>query len=1042
MAGVLLAFHLPAHAQIGNGTLTGKVVDSSTHQPLADVVVTATSPALQGEQIVVTDKTGTFRIPTLPPGEYGLRYEADTFRPYARTGIDLRASVTLRVDAELLPETLAAQEVEIVATPPTVDVGTARSGVTINEDFTSRVPVAPPNGKGGASRSFEQLADVAPTGRNDQFGASLAGTTSVENQYMIDGMSTGDPGFGYNATPLSIDFIKETSIITGGYLPEYGRGGGGVLDVVTKSGSNEFHGSVFGNLSPWQARPRYPRSQDTISTTTRLDNVRDLGFDLGGPLIKDKLWFYVGGLMARQSFDLNRNLYALQTGADGKYVYDSEGLIVSQKIPGTHRESLAEQTGGQYLGKLTYSPSSDDRVELVHRGTPTRSGGDGTYSIDYETGFPEIWGNPGSSAQIGPYSSQAWRQVFDSYDTSLKWTHSALNKRLTFDTIAGWHTQRSADLASDGTPVGGGGLSATPDFVFARTNPAPHSITDFESIPDPSVCVNPVAGGDARCPVAQYAFGGPQILQDRRFNRYQLRELATFVTPGLGHHVVKAGAEVEYMDFHSKRSYPGGSLYQERANGTQVSDFRRYGGLTAPDEFYPINVLSYKTQTISVGAFVQDSWSIMDRVTLNAGFRFDSQTMYSDQGIGLKLPNQWSPRIGLIFDPTQKGAAKLFANYAIYYQTIPLNLVDRAGSGEPQVRGRRSLANCDPLNTPDYPASCDKAENLVTVTANGPSDPNQKWTYLSTGRLAVDPDIKPQSSTEFTTGGEYEIIPGGRLGVTYIRRWMNNIVEDMSRDEGSTFFLGNPGSGIASDFPEAERTYDAGIISFTKTFADSWLMQASYTLSQLKGNWEGLFRAQTGQLDPGTNSDFDIRSLTLNRYGYLAGDRRHELKLFGAYDLPLAQNHHLNVGTSYRARSGAPTNFLGTHALYGNGEVFLLPRGEGERMPWVHNLDLHVGYQFFQTKTQSISVTADLFNLLNLKAVVRRGQNYTLRPVEPITNDPQGAKVSSSRIDPTKIQAADGEERPFDDTDRNRSFGSPLEYQAPLTLRLGLKSTF
>ena len=471
VTGALLAFHPPAHAQIGTGTLTGKVVDSSTHQPLSDVVVTATSPALQGEQIVVTDKTGAFRIPTLPPGAYGLRYEADSFRPYTRTGIELRASITLRVDAELLPETLSAQEVEVVAKPPTVDVGSARSGVTLNYDFTSRVPLAPPNGKGGAVRSFEQLAEVAPTGRSDAYGASLAGTTSVENQYMIDGMSVGDPGFGYNATPLSIDFIKETSIITGGYLPEYGRGGGGVLDVVTKSGSNELHGTVFGNLSPWQANPKYPRSQDTISNTTRLDNVRDMGFDLGGPIIQNKLWFYVGGLIARQSFELNRNLYALQTGDDGKYLYDSDGLIVSEKIPGSNRVSIAEQTTGQYLGKLTYSPTSNDRLELVHRGTPTHSGGDGKYSVDYETGLPEIWGNPGGSAQIGPYSSQAWRQVFDSYDTSLKWTHSALNKRLTFDTIAGWHKQRSADLASDGSSIGGGGLSATPGLRLRAHQP-------------------------------------------------------------------------------------------------------------------------------------------------------------------------------------------------------------------------------------------------------------------------------------------------------------------------------------------------------------------------------------------------------------------------------------------------------------------------------------------------------------------------------------------------------------------------------------------
>src|SRR5207344_3332748 len=98
---------------------------------------------------------------------------------------------------------------------------------------------------------------------------------------------------------------------------------------------------------------------------------------------------------------------------------------------------------------------------------------------------------------------------------------------------------------------------------------------------------------------------------------------------------------------------------------------------------------------------------------------------------------------------------------------------------------------------------------------------DQKWIYLSTGRLAVDPDLKPESSTEISAGGEYEVIPDGRLGVTYIHRTMNNVIEDMSRDEGTTFFLGDPGSGIAADFPKAERNYDAGILSFTKTFSTS-----------------------------------------------------------------------------------------------------------------------------------------------------------------------------------------------------------------------------
>jgi outer membrane receptor protein involved in Fe transport len=1031
-----------ASAQLGTGILTGQVVDASTKKPLVDVVVTATSPALQGEQTVVTDASGTFRIPNLPPGEYHLRYEADTFRPYARDGISLRATVTLRVNAELLPETLKAEEVTVVAKAPTVDVGSARSGVTITEDFVSRLPLAPPGGKGGAARSFEQLADVAPTARNDHFGASIAGTTSPENQYIIDGISVGDPGFGYNGTPLSIDFIKEVSIVTGGYLPEYGRGGGGVLDVVTKSGSNEFHGSVFGNYTPWQGATRFPLAQDAVSTTSHLDSVRDIGFDLGGPIVKDKLWFYGGADLSRQSFSLTRDLNQLLVGPDGKYIYNSDGLILSEPIAGTRRKSIADSTGFQYIAKLTYSPSADDRFELTHRGTPSRSGGNGNYSIDYETGLPTIWGNPGTGTIIGPYGASAWKQVFDAFDTSLKWTHSALNKRLTFDTILGWHNERTANLASDGSDLGPNGLSGTPAFLYERTSPAPHSITDFENIGDPSLCVNPVMDGDARCPVAQYAVGGPQILQDRHYDRYQARELVTFVTPGLGHHIIKAGAEFEYMGFSSARGYPGGVFYNERANGTSVNDFRRYGGLTAPDTAYTTDVLRYDTKSLSLGAFAQDSWSIMDKVTLNAGLRYDTQVLYADQGTGLLLPNQLSPRLGVIFDPTQRGKAKLFANYAVYYQTLPLNVMDRAGSGEPQIRSRRSLATCSPTAA-GYPQVCDDLANLTTL--GSAYSPDQKWIYLSTGRLAVDPSLKPQSSTEISAGGEYEVIPGGRLNLTYIRRQMNNVIEDMSRDEGGTYFLGNPGSGIASDFPKATRTYDAGILSFTKLFGQNWLAQASYTLSYLRGNWEGFFRSQTNQLDPGTNSDFDLRSLTINRTGALSGDHTHEIKVYAARDFELAPQHHLNVGASYRGRSGAPTNYLGAHVTYGPDEVFLLPRGSGDRMPWIHQIDMHLGYAFLQTKNQTLSFTFDVFNLFNFQAVTRRGEDYTLRPVEPIT----GAAAASAfvagdkkNIDPTKIQASDGDTRPFDNTDKNRSFGAPLEYQEPVTIRFGVKSTF
>src|SRR6185369_11752376 len=116
---------------------------------------------------------------------------------------------------------------------------------------------------------------------------------------------------------------------------------------------------------------------------------------------------------------------------------------------------------------------------------------------------------------------------------------------------------------------------------------------------------------------------------------------------------------------------------------------------------------------------------------------------------------------------------------------------------------------------------------------------------------------------------------------------LNRAIEDMSRDEANTYFIGNPGYGIARDFPKPVRDYDAGTVFFQKAFSSGWLGQASYTLSSLRGNYAGLFRPETGQLDPNINSDFDLRSLLVNHTGPLPGDRTHQLKLYGAKDFVL-----------------------------------------------------------------------------------------------------------------------------------------------------------
>jgi hypothetical protein len=147
-------------ASSGKSTIVGTIVAADTKKGVADVVVTATSPNLLGEQIVVTDAQGQYRIPQLPPGVYTLRFDKESFKPFSRSEIQLRLERTIRVNVELLPDSMS-ETIEITGRPPTVDVGSTSTGVNVEQDYVRRIAVKRPGGKGGASRSFESLAGSA-----------------------------------------------------------------------------------------------------------------------------------------------------------------------------------------------------------------------------------------------------------------------------------------------------------------------------------------------------------------------------------------------------------------------------------------------------------------------------------------------------------------------------------------------------------------------------------------------------------------------------------------------------------------------------------------------------------------------------------------------------------------------------------------------------------------------------------------------------------------------------------------------------------------
>jgi hypothetical protein len=130
-----------AQAQQNSSVITGTILDASTQQPVADVVITATSAALQGEEVAVTDGTGLYRLPQLPPGVYTLRFEKESFQPYSRSEITLRLNRTIRLNAQLLPDEFQTT-MEVSGTPPAVDVGSTRTGVSVDTDLVRNIAAA------------------------------------------------------------------------------------------------------------------------------------------------------------------------------------------------------------------------------------------------------------------------------------------------------------------------------------------------------------------------------------------------------------------------------------------------------------------------------------------------------------------------------------------------------------------------------------------------------------------------------------------------------------------------------------------------------------------------------------------------------------------------------------------------------------------------------------------------------------------------------------------------------------------------------------
>lgn len=528
-------------------------------------------------------------------------------------------------------------------------------------------------------------------------------------------------------------------------------------------------------------------------------------------------------------------------------------------------------------------------------------------------------------------------------------------------------------------------------------------------------------------------------LNDGVNRQYQLK--STHFFSGGGSHTVRYGVLFEDIDFDRtiQRTGPTFTLPngQQTVTGAQVDILRDpvFGRIFRVSRANTTNTVESSQDYLSL--FAQDTWQAPgNRLTIRGGLRWDRQKLIGNLA-DFTWNKNFAPRIGATFDPIGDGRTKIFANWGRYYAKIPNDLAVRALSADAAV------------TRADY-----FDQNLTRPVPEGTVAAGQTRHFIQAGLEAsmFDPSSHSTSHDEFLVGAEHEVLAGLNVGVRYIHRRINDILEDTgnapiaaffllpSSQLGSVeFFITNPSASTPVLFPQFGAAhekpifeYDAIEVNADKRFGDNWGLQSSYRWGRLEGTFEGFFRNDNGQSDPAISSLFDfptndpsyaqfasqlglrgdVRFLGAAGQGPLPNDRRHQVKVFGNY----AWDFGLNLGTGIIANSGQPLTPFAAHPVYTNaGEIPEAPRGSGiqtvdgfrRRSEFEYNIDFHADYRFRLGGTRRLVAIADFFNLFDLDRVERYDQNTELSFGSP-----------------------------------NPDFGSRLRIQEPFQVRLGVRFEF
>lgn len=526
--------------------------------------------------------------------------------------------------------------------------------------------------------------------------------------------------------------------------------------------------------------------------------------------------------------------------------------------------------------------------------------------------------------------------------------------------------------------------------------------------------------------------GGMGHMQDNGGDNKQWSGMFTRNLNLLGGHQIDIGYAYNKVQYANLSYYTGGDWALPAAPGipddmvgqpTHGAYFYLYPDRTINGVVYPTAYRLYRgnysdpavsTDTQYHSAFVQDAWQINRYVTAKVGVRWEEQKLVGNIST-YTFTGNWAPRLGFVVDPTGSRKTKLFANWGRFYEKVPQDMAVRAMSGE--------MAYMNGY----FSALPPTAESFIGSTKFSPY--NTLPTILAAG-------TKTGYQEEIVAGVEHEFAGGVVVTGRFLHRSLKRILEDISGTtvEGNlagvpqqsaianpsmaldlfhnpvsctsgpdcnldyqvddpvyghlgpfTYSSGEYGpDGIPDSYPDPRRVYKAFEVTADKRFGHNWSVMANYRLAKVFGNYEGFFRNDNGQADPGITSLFDFMWSPLLsdqfRVGVLPTDRRHIANAYGSY---LVKNR-LNLGLGWNIQSGSPISKLMSHPDYGNeGEVPVGGRGAYGRSPVQHYTDLRADYRIpINGDSKKIHLSADLFNVFNQKTTTDINQNFEIAPGE------------------------------------------------------------